>query len=237
MERWKLPCDSFSGKMDGFSGKVMPYQIAEKYFYREKDKNPMIENTDRIRYTDKDNIERVVHYIYVSGTSYVSYYFQNNGYDNYSVGYHDQIKLPIYQLKDNEKADEPFFVLLHGLNIFEDSKKNNMILWINKLLFQKRLIFSEKKFHLENIEDNEVKKIIDGEVEQLYNVSFKKEDMLKEITSPENICSEKMYQKLTQWLLECDHRRVNMEKYSEKILQDPESGHWDLWGESEKNHS
>lgn len=189
VERWRLPCDSFSGKMDGFSGEVMPCQIAEKYFYREKDKNPMIK--DRyIIYTDQNNIKREVASIYVSGASKKTYKFTENGYRDWSENDRDQIKLPIYQLKDKQKADEPFFVLLHGLNIFEDSEKNNLIFLINKLLSQKQLTFSEQKFHLENVEDNEVKKIIDGEVEQLYNVSFKKEDMIKEILSPENICLE-----------------------------------------------
>lgn len=236
VKRWTLPYDSFSEKMDGFSGVIMPYHIAEKYFYREKDKNPMVED-DRITYFDQNNCGYCARYIFVSGNNSKTYYFDENCYYNWNVDDSRQIKLPIYQLTHIEKEDAPFFMLYCGLSIFEDSEKNNLLQLINKLLSTKQLTFSEQKFHLDKVEENEVKKIIDGEVEQFHNVSFKKEDVVKEMLSKDNICSEKMYLKLTQWLLECDYRRVNMEKYSKKILQDPESGHWDLWVEPDKNKS
>lgn len=43
--------------------------------------------------------------------------------------------------------------------------------------------------------------------------------------------SSDTYDFIRDELLSCDETRVHMEKYSEHILKDPESGHWDLWSE------
>jgi hypothetical protein len=42
---------------------------------------------------------------------------------------------------------------------------------------------------------------------------------------------------VTAQLLECDHKRADMDMYDEKILTDPNRGHWELWNQQDNKNS
>ena len=48
---------------------------------------------------------------------------------------------------------------------------------------------------------------------------------------------EKQMEEISKLLLEVDHERADIDPYDEKILTDPNRGHWDLWTDDETGNS
>lgn len=63
-----------------------------------------------------------------------------------------------------------------------------------------------------------------------------KENMLKDMQQSmgEISISKKGYDNMIRRLLDCDLIRCDIESYDEKILSDPNRGHWELWEESKE---
>lgn len=146
--------------------------------------------------------------------------------------------IPIYRLKKPEHDLNPMQVLY---------------LWLkNELIPQKlpRRLFSDyngiiqllksgrKYFNFENgtiALDDEIilEAIMNEEIKELNGESIDVENIKIEMESIQPIThlSENGKTDLITKLLDCDKVRCDIESYDEKILSDPNRGHWDLWEE------
>ena len=60
------------------------------------------------------------------------------------------------------------------------------------------------------------------------SLRFKFIDIIKEVYQEKSIRGESM-EEIKEKLLSCEKKRADIEPYEEKILTDPNRGHWDLW--------
>lgn len=214
-------------KLPGLHWTQMEEWIANKWFFERKDRNPIVKNA-MIEYTDINGSGRQTCYVYCFDTSrYMS--MHNASTFGWAIGYTDGIKIPIYKLRKFEKTHLLQFLIKNELSLVKD-------LELKKWFFI--FIRLNRKGMLETIDDKTVFRINDlndynfvcDELDRV-GIKFDPDDTESagELSDGSYCLDEWTFQEIKKDLLDCDKIRVNMETYPEHILQDPESGHWDLW--------
>ena len=146
------------------------------------------------------------------------------------------LRLPVsYLNKDYYKIGNRlfWFFLNNDFCVFEDEKDCILFDFICQLNKSGNLKYEDEKIIIspkrdELISDNSIlndKIISDFTVneDELRSILFN--TIIPKVDEDNDIFKE--------FLLSCDEQRTHMEKYSEHILVDPESGHWDLWLEDD----
>ena len=218
-------------KFGGFQGDLMTGTEARKCF------------NDRINYFRNSN-GWIAHkngnwyegLTYKNGSEYW-WMYTNNSY-KYAQGRHDtrmnsyhynisMLSVPIYRF--NGKDSSPATALAAIFYWFEYNLTPKTFNSANtKKLFNelKKFYATQKEFlktQGEQIALDE-KKLFEA-VKAGKTFDFLKLDFLKEKT----IDGREYETNLRDELLSCDNRRVALDRYDEKILTDPNRGHWDLW--------
>ena len=133
---------------------------------------------------------------------------------------------PIQVLDRNDKA----YLIIPTCTLIEEKDKRlqeNYVLkiWIkNKLIPWETSLEKEYKI-IENLSKYDVIDVDENSIfinKKKFTEIFASSE-IKELISDEKINQEKNY------LLECDKIRADIEEYDEKILTDPNRGHWDLY--------
>ena len=151
-------------------------------------------------------------------------YITSNGYkynfDRYREGYSSLV--PVYRLENNKQA---LFTLIkenlmpQGLSI-ETEKIYSEILNLYK---QKLLLLND------DLLDIDLLKILfnNGFEYESSNGILNIKNLEKEVIDKKNVVTS--VDSLKSKFLNCEKLRADIEPYDEKILQDPNRGHWDLW--------
>lgn len=216
-------------QLEGLNWGTMKAIVARKWFSAQKDKNPIVTN-NAIAYTDTNYNNRTVSYVYCAD---INNHMQisNASMHSWSMSDTDGIKIPIYELTPSEKEDIFYFLLANNLNLFSDEKLSKLFdLFVS--LYQKELMGQDEYDEQFKIYDSDSYDLVCEELKQrnlAFNTKKSKSSKAVLIDDDDFSLAPKTFDDIVNGLLDCDKLRVNMETYPEHILEDPESGHWDLW--------
>lgn len=197
------------------------------------DENKKIRNLEKaIAYTILENGYQWVYASDVETKKNFNYSWKNESYH-----------IPIYKLAENNK---------------KYNKKEILSIWIkNNLIPDKLSKESEKIYYI--LRNNYKKGLVN--IDENNKITFKIDKILKSLLDDINNCFEinktilnytKVLKKLKERgylevddilgkeiykdILNCETVRADIEAYDEKILTDPNRGHWDLWEEKDGFH-
>ena len=221
----------------GFNIGNMGLDTAQNLFRTYTGKNPL--NPDfngSIQYIDEETGEEYsANYIWIGGGNATRYNWCNNNWDNNnSIDSLYYLKLPIYSLTNPEVEDLIRFFLEKDLNFFSDKIKSVGFELLVKLFNEEKIIYDKDSNQLDfsdKFVEDEIINVITANGSKILNHDFDDEAVHKNLLSEKISLYSDAYDFIRDQLLSCDETRVHMEKYSEHILKDPESGHWDLWYE------
>jgi Molecular chaperone len=226
--------DGFKYKFEGYSGRAMEFEEAEKLFYTNKIKNPLVNKDDLIR-----NINDVYSGHFWSFIACVnksiegSLNIEGGMFCGYDFNDEDTIKIPVFDLRNNISilknfVEEDLILELFSTEEVELFKELQFLYKDNLVIFtEKEIVPSEKLKDL----------ILDDKYSELNNISFKREDILKSITSKKIRLKDETKELVLNNLLNCDKVRADIEPYNLKIIEDPNLGHWDLWNKNDGDES
>lgn len=121
---------------------------------------------------------------------------------------------------------------LNGRNSKSINIEKTIMLWLNNNLIPKfdsnDTIFKKAYDLLREHKDSF--QLVNDTVKIIYDKSTSHNIPKKKYAVKSNISKEKsIFVNIKKQLLECDHKRAGLDKYDEKMLSDPNRGHWDLW--------
>lgn len=215
----------------------MSLDTAKNLFRTYTGKNPLNPDFNKyIQYIDEETGDRYdASYIWIGGGSNTRYCWSNNDWSyNCSIGSSSYLKLPIYALTDSETEDLIRFFLEKNLNFFSDKIKSDGFELLAKLFNEEKIIYDKDSNQVDfsdKFAEDEIINVITANGSKILNNDFNDEPVHKKLLSEKVNLHSDIYAFIRDELLSCDETRVHMEKYSEHILKDPESGHWDLWFE------
>lgn len=197
--------------------------IVKKYFCDEERNNPIKDENENIVYMVENGTKYSASYIYCSDIKKHVLLCDEEVEYNYDISW-PGIKLPYYQLKLSD-GGVFFFFLTNNFNVFKEENEFNKVFELFSFFNKNNyLVFKNGKLRI-NINKNEFYSLFDICKEASLEKIF--EEIIKE---KDNISIDKsLEEKAFEYLLNCDEKRINMEKYPINILKDPESGHWELW--------
>lgn len=215
----------------------MSVDTARKLFRTYTDKNPLNPNfNEYIYYIDEETGDAYnAYYIWIGGSSNTRYQWSDDDWNNNcSIGTTEYLKLPIYALTNPETEDLIRFFLEKDLNLFSDKIKSDGFELLVKLFNEEKIIYDKDSNQVDfsdKFAEGEIINVITANGSKILSHDFNDEPVHKKLLSEKIKLSSDTYDFIRDELLSCDETRVHMEKYSEHILKDPESGHWDLWSE------
>ena len=222
--------------VEPFQMKAMTEDSARKLFADYQNSNPLLNETFSMIYTDNEGNVRNANSIYL-GTD-KTFAWQSRSMRSWGITDHDSIKLPTYYLTKEEKSNKLLFLLKNNMSIFLDTALNALFLFCCNLYQKGQLMgieggvvvnpdFSDEAVFMNFIKQNKMNILgID-----FSDASVKKIIQLEDYQEDASTLSD-----MIDNLLSCDEKRIHMERYPESVLSDPESGHWDLWGDSKSDN-
>lgn len=214
-------------ELSGLNWEPMKEAVARKWFYVHKDKNPIV-NGSVIKYTDTNDNERIVGKVYCYDSNI---HMGISDAKRYSWGISDLsgIKIPIYNLSQSEGKNILLFLIRNNLNLFTEDyllKLFNLFVSLHQLI---ELTDDENPLRINDFTTYDLVCEALGRMGISFdpNAPEASEELLGD-----GFCldtNSSIFNDIIKDLLDCDRLRVNMETYPEHILQDPESGHWELW--------
>ena len=213
--------------LSGLKWDFMYEWFVKKWFVTCKSDNPLLDNF-AIGYTATDNVYRNATYVYCGDTK--RHMHINDGFTrDWGIEDTDGIKIPMYEISDDEKSNLLLFLIINELNVFEDEYMKRIFFLFSKLNYHNLIgnIGSENIFLISDSE--KYNKVIE-EFDKL-GIPFNPDesDEKLEILEDSYYLDDNILELVKNDLLNCDKVRVNMDSYPEHILQDPQSGHWGLW--------
>jgi len=235
--RHEFNSSSLNLRFNGYSGTIMSIEEIKK-IYNPNIKNPYVEESSNCLYFD-DNF--VSYLTYFNGNTYCFYGIEHQktySFNQFFSGY--TYHIPVFRLSRNNSHKLSTSKVLelwlkYGLipeklpNKFKDVYKNIIVKLyiINPQYFA----FSESNIELniqlllkEVYEDKATLEINELKLNREYILNQAK---LSGTLNVSDISSLSIMDKL----LYCEKTRADIESYDEKILSDPNRGHWDLWEE------
>ena len=213
--------------LTGLNWTQMKEWVAKKWFCEYKDSNPIVKD-GTIVYVDTNNFEISAGFVYCYDTKkHIS--ILDGQKHSWEMSDPDGIKIPIYILCESERNNILRFLIINGLNLFKDERTKNIFNLVAKLNHRGLLgDAGDKNIFKINTEDDF--NYVCDELNQM-GIEFNPDDSkyVEELSSDRYCLDDSVFEEIKNALLDCDKLRVNMETYPEHILQDPESGHWDLW--------
>lgn len=221
----------------------MGLSSAENLFSNHKSSNPWIKNGkvyDYIDYIDEETGKKYIGYdIWIGEKNNTVYNLRYNcAYSDCCIDDTKFLKLPIYALNPLQLCSKIQFFIKNNLNVFSDKMESACFEILAKLYNNEKIIYdteSEQIKFNDKFEEDDILELLDKNKFKILNSDFS-DKAVKSLLSQKITFDSDVYNFLRNELLSCDEIRVHMEKYSEHILKDPESGHWDLWyDENDKN--
>lgn len=218
----------------------MSVNTAQRLFRIYTSKNPLNPDfNENIKYIDEETGDAYnANHIWIGGSCDEVYkWYNDTDYSNCGIKNHAFLKLPIYALTDLEAEDLIRFFLEKDLNLFSDKIKGDGFELLAKLFNEEKIIYDKDRNQVDfsdKFVEDEIINVITANGSKILSHDFNNEPVHKKLFSEKIKLSSDIYDFIRDELLSCDETRVHMEKYSEHILKDPESGHWDLWFEDGK---
>jgi len=216
---------SFVNEFSGFKGELISIREAKLLFIKNRDGNPFIKNGKIQTKTGSFNKITITceHYINIDDGK-TKLFKPDRSVKKIKPDKSDDdrhsLNIPYYLLKISEKADlMEILSTLVQLNLIPENLPLLKKEYIKIHIKDKELIFKQKL----------IDELLDGK--NVPGLPFDKNTISRDIMSMR--CkikiSDTMINQLNKKLLDCDKIRADIDSYDEKILTDPNRGHWDLW--------
>lgn len=223
--------ERFEPEFAGYKGRLLSYDEAKDLFYKNRNRNPLVENNEIIN--DKEKI------------FYISYYENSIGAMRISDGStyiwgesdSDYIKVPVY-ICDKLISKLELFIQEH---LIPSDFKEDESAWFNRLssLYQEKYLgFSSEgdyTFSESLIDEPFISEVLSGKHEEFNGVSFRKADIIEYLKNEKVEFIEDIRKVFVEKYLNADYLRAEIDPYDFKMMEDIGRGHWELWpGEDEK---
>lgn len=217
--------DTFIKSFSGFTGSLMTLDEFRQAFSK---------NSDWFRMMFPYSVEDV--YFTVSELAYC---YSINGIDNKrwgSFSREESYHIPIYRLKNYplSPVQNLYLWMKHGM-IPERMPKplESDYRGIMELLKKGRQYFIFESDSIDLNFQNILEGIMNEEIKELNGETIDAGDLQADMEKnlPLVSLSGRGMDSLVKKLLDCDKVRCDIESYDERILSDPNRGHWDLWDE------
>jgi len=211
-----------NNNFSGFTGTLMSQEDAKLLFVINRDQNPFINEEEKI--ICKNVVFEGITInnqkgMYLPGTEGYMYDFAFNCS-------FVSLNIPHYSLNIPENASRGDKLLaLFKHDIYNDKFK------LERLLEEKYItIENDKAVWTQKLCDD----ILQGK--KLLIEPFDKNSIIADLTKGVTVkLSSSWLNSMQKKLLVCDNIRADIESYDEKILTDPNRGHWDLWMDGQNN--
>lgn len=221
--------NGFKYKFGGYSGRAMKYQEARKLFYSNKNKNPLLTKGIIIENVNDKYLGSNYNFVAcVDNTINVALDIRDGALWEYNFNNISTIKIPVFDLKNNISILKTFI----EEDLIPELFTNDKIELFKELHYfhnQNLVSFTEKEI----LPSEKLKMLIlNDKYDELNNISFKKEDILKSIINKKVKFKDETKELFLSHILNCDKVRADIEPYNLKIIEDPNLGHWDLWNQN-----
>lgn len=230
IRKFSLKPDRVRSNMPGgLSGKTMDRGLVEELFCvdRNADKNPFL---DKVHPEDihciLDGTKTTKNYVYYNDKNKSGNLSCYRNETSWGISTSSSLKIPYCDaLKSADPVEEIEYFIENKffLKNVNDDKGHFVYECYQEGLFE----YNGESVGIKNI-DVICKKIV---IASSYNSDLTREAIEKRIVE-QNI-SEGAMECVRKFYLESEKRRINMGKHEESCLNDPESGHWDLWNDAE----
>ena len=220
----------FKYKFEGYAGRAMDFQEAKKLFYTNKRKNPLVNKNNSIENINDTYSGSYWRFVACFSKPTKETLDIDSGYRlDYDFNDIDTIKIPVFNLKNSISLLKTFA----EEDLIPESFTNEKVELFKELQYlhnQKLILFTEKEI----LPSERLKTLIlNNKYDELNNISFKWDDILKFIISNKAKLTDETKELFFNNLLNCDKVRADIEPYNLKIVEDPNLGHWDLWNQNE----
>lgn len=224
------PDGHFDSVLDGYNGRAMDGSEAGDLFYNNKAVNPLLKDGNSV-WNGSNGLKYV---LCLSGGSWI--YFQLSNWSLWRGGNSDSniAKIPVCSCNASICVRE-FFLKENLIPSALSDDEAAFFQFLKTLYTDGLLSFGSKEEGYPAVFDQAAaEKLIEGTVsiQEVYDISFDPEQIEVKIGKQEDVFQA---EKLSSYFLECDYRRTEMEPYDEKILLDPNRGHWALWDTEDEN--
>lgn len=231
--RYSCSDEVYELNMDEFRGRPLNKEEAFELFFNSTISNPLVKQSNKGGcYIEKLGGNRYCNVAcsknsrYSSGTI-LGNISLNSGefFENYSSSFVG-IKLPVFDCEGKISKFKNFIML----NLIPDGFSEEDTMVFHKLidLHSKNYIAIEEgttSFAMEQYKSE----IFEGKFDELDGISFREQDILDHIRTSKMELTDEIKTLFLSEYLNCDYRRAEIEPYDQKILEDPNRGHWDLW--------
>lgn len=256
--RWTCSTNRFDYELfeqEGKKGRRMKEKEVKDLFYEKKSDNPLIHynssnnNNYDSRYSEnyyflKNKNSDSNSYCYYS---YVGYKYPDdnsrklsfhitNGYSNFNNITDSNV--PCLPVSNCEK-----YAYLHILFLEEKwipkefNEKEEKILQEIMELYHKKLITINADTGLLDEDNNFAENVKNNKINSFQSITLTLEGIGNYIKSVTVTLSPEAKKLLTTYLLECDFLRADIDPYDQKILEDPNRGHWEIWTDKERENT
>lgn len=219
--------DTFNNEFADFQGDLMT---------QEEFRSAVIENGDWFRRMFPVPVEEI--YFSVDDTQYC---YNINGLEKKwgSFSREEAYHIPVFRIHKKDTKDLSTLQILYlwmRKKLAPQALPDGLVSayeGIVRLLSASREYFKFERDLIEFNVDKIVRDIMEGKLKRLGDQDINTEEIKKDMEKRMNLSSlsESGSREFIIRLLNCDMVRCDIESYDEKILSDPNRGHWDLWDE------
>ena len=230
IRKFSLKPDIVRNNMPGeLCGKMMDRGLVEELFCvdRNADNNPFLdkENPEKI-HCILNETETTRYYVYYNDTNKSGNLSYDRNETSWAMSDSSSLKIPYCDaLKSADPVEEIEYFIENKffLKKVNDDKVHFVYECYQEGLFE----YNGESVAIKNID------VIGKKLDSVssYNSDLTREGIEKRIV--EQHISEGAMECVRKFYLESEKRRINMGKHEESCLNDPESGHWDLWNDTE----
>jgi len=202
----------------GFSGKLMTREEAKLLFLDKRSENPFLDDRGLVF---SNNVEFAG--ITTANGMYTIYLINGVAYNFGDIGI-TSLHIPCYSLNIPENATKGHVLLILFKNDILPDK------------FKLVKLFEEEYIKIENDKVKWTQKLCDEVLQgkklldESFGEFFNNKSIVEDLDKNETVkLSDLLIALMQKKLLDCDKSRADIERYDEKILTDPNRGHWDLW--------
>ncbi len=143
------------------------------------------------------------------------------------------LNIPVCDCQENISAAEVLIsegLIPKGLTEKEEKILEEMIVFYkNKLIKLDEYGFLDTSVLLESVKKDKIK--------TFQSIPLNREEVGEYLKSNTIQLTSETKKLFVNQFLECDYLRADIDPYDEKIVEDPNRGHWDLWTEEPKSNS
>lgn len=230
IRKFSLKPDIVRNNMPGeLCGKMMDRGLVEELFCadRNADNNPFFDKEDPWKiHCILNETEITRNYVYYNDTNKSGNLSYDRNETSWGMSNSASLKIPYCDALKSANLGEEIEYFIKN-KFFLKNVNDDKVHFVYECYQEGGFEYNGESVGIKNIDVIDKK----SDIVSSYNSDLKREVIEKRIVE-QNI-SEGAMECVRRFYLESEKRRINMGKHEESCLNDPESGHWDLWNDTE----